>query len=313
MLRFVDDVFDPEQAATIGKFFPPFLKSQILSLSGVDFRVTSLAIDGNRVKLAVWDTAGQERFRTLTPSYYRGAQGVICVYDVTSRSSFEKMAHWMTEVDTYCTNENIIKMVVANKIDMVGARRNFCWNLRFPAKSRCDPRRGPEICKTPPHLVHRSIGKDQGRCSVHVWGAHREDHPDARSLGQRPSVVTFGAADRVERWNVWMLIWNPAEIVQIPSFSHIFFQNLHIICPLSCRIVSYPITSAFTHKLSINILHLSILSPLFHCVFFFLSFQRSDPDLPFPDYSLYSVITSYQITRFRWLNNHPWKTLNVNF
>uniref|UniRef100_A0A672RZD4 Ras-related protein Rab-18-B-like n=1 Tax=Sinocyclocheilus grahami TaxID=75366 RepID=A0A672RZD4_SINGR len=61
LLRFTDDTFDPELAATIG----------------VDFKVKTIAIDGNRAKLAIWDTAGQERFRTLTPSYYRGAQGVI--------------------------------------------------------------------------------------------------------------------------------------------------------------------------------------------------------------------------------------------
>lgn len=88
-------------------------------------------IDGNGVKLAIWDTAGQERFRTLTPSYYRGAQGVICgmffanallsdaVYDVTNRSSFERLEHWMTEVDTYSTRGEAVKMLVANKIDMV--------------------------------------------------------------------------------------------------------------------------------------------------------------------------------------------------
>lgn len=120
MLRFVDDVFDPEQAATIG----------------VDFRVTSMAIDGNRVKLAIWDTAGQERFRTLTPSYYRGAQGVICVYDVTSRSSFEKLNHWMTEVDTYCTNENVIKMMVANKIDMPNRVVSREEGLKFAKRHR---------------------------------------------------------------------------------------------------------------------------------------------------------------------------------
>lgn len=120
MLRFVDDVFDPEQAATIG----------------VDFRVTSMAIDGNRVKLAIWDTAGQERFRTLTPSYYRGAQGVICVYDVTSRSSFEKLNHWMQEVDTYCTNDNIIKMMVANKIDMPNRVVTREEGLKFAKRHR---------------------------------------------------------------------------------------------------------------------------------------------------------------------------------
>lgn len=58
LLRFTDDQFDPEMAATIG----------------VDFKVKVMNQQGNRVKLAIWDTAGQERFRTLTPSYYRGAQ-----------------------------------------------------------------------------------------------------------------------------------------------------------------------------------------------------------------------------------------------
>ena len=57
LLRFTDDQFDPDQEATIG----------------VDFKVKVIDNHGNRVKLAIWDTAGQERFRTLTPSYYRGA------------------------------------------------------------------------------------------------------------------------------------------------------------------------------------------------------------------------------------------------
>ncbi|CAB3402731.1 unnamed protein product [Caenorhabditis bovis] len=120
MLRFVDDVFDPEQAATIG----------------VDFRVTSMTVSGNRVKLAIWDTAGQERFRTLTPSYYRGAQGVICVYDVTNRSSFDKLAHWMTEVDTYCTNDDVVKMLVANKIDMPNRVVSREEGLKFARRHR---------------------------------------------------------------------------------------------------------------------------------------------------------------------------------
>jgi len=59
LLRFTDDAFDPEQAATIG----------------VDFKVKTINVNASKVKLAIWDTAGQERFRTLTPSYYRGGQG----------------------------------------------------------------------------------------------------------------------------------------------------------------------------------------------------------------------------------------------
>ncbi|KAH7731715.1 member Ras oncogene family RAB18A [Aphelenchoides avenae] len=101
MLRFVDDSFNEEIAATIG----------------VDFRVTTVNIDGNAVKLAIWDTAGQERFRTLTPSYYRGGQGIILVYDVSNRSTFDRLEHWIAEVDTYCTKADAIKMLVGNKID----------------------------------------------------------------------------------------------------------------------------------------------------------------------------------------------------
>ncbi|CAI4231251.1 unnamed protein product [Auanema sp. JU1783] len=120
MLRFVDHSFDPEQSATIG----------------VDFRVTSMNIDGNRVKLAIWDTAGQERFRTLTPSYYRGAQGVICVFDVTNRSSFERLDHWMTEVDTYSTKGEAVKMVVANKIDMPNREVSREEGIKFARRHR---------------------------------------------------------------------------------------------------------------------------------------------------------------------------------
>ena len=68
------------------------------------------------MKLAIWDTAGQERFRTLTPSYYRGGQGVIVVYDVTSRDSFTKIENWLNELETYTTNQDIVKMLVGNKV-----------------------------------------------------------------------------------------------------------------------------------------------------------------------------------------------------
>lgn len=71
---------------------------------------------GNRVKLAIWDTAGQERFRTLTPSYYRGAQGAILVYDVSSRESFAKVEDWLTELETYSTNHDLIKMLVSRSV-----------------------------------------------------------------------------------------------------------------------------------------------------------------------------------------------------
>ena len=72
--------------------------------------------------MTLQDTAGQERFRTLTPSYYRGGQGVIMVYDVTSRHTFAKLDMWLSEVDTYATKPGIVRMLVGNKIDKQGER-----------------------------------------------------------------------------------------------------------------------------------------------------------------------------------------------
>ncbi|CAH1453961.1 unnamed protein product [Lactuca virosa] len=85
---------------------------------GVDFKVKFVTIDGKKLKLAIWDTAGQERFRTLTSSYYRGAQGVIMVYDVTRRETFTNLSDiWAKEIDMHSTNQDCIKMLVGNKVD----------------------------------------------------------------------------------------------------------------------------------------------------------------------------------------------------
>ncbi|KAJ2698903.1 Ras- protein Rab-18 [Coemansia sp. IMI 203386] len=109
LLRFTDDHFLPpeETSATIG----------------VDFKVKMYDLDGQRYKLTIWDTAGQERFRTLTSSYYRGAQGVILVYDVSNRESFDNLDTWVEELNTYCSNEDIVKMVIGNKIDKESERQ----------------------------------------------------------------------------------------------------------------------------------------------------------------------------------------------
>lgn len=115
LLRFTEDSFNPEQNLTIG----------------VDFKTKKLTTEGNTVRLAIWDTAGQERFRTLTPSYYRGAQGAILVYDVTNRQTFAKLETWLNELDTNVKDGGIIKMVVGNKIDMAGRQVSREDGLKF--------------------------------------------------------------------------------------------------------------------------------------------------------------------------------------
>lgn len=70
-----------------------------------------------RVKLALWDTAGQEKFRTLTGSYYRGAHGIVLVYDCSIRTTFERLPMWLDEVAKNVSNPDAVKVLVANKID----------------------------------------------------------------------------------------------------------------------------------------------------------------------------------------------------
>lgn len=100
LLRFTDDVFTD---------LPPTI--------GVDFKIKVLDVGGKLVKLTIWDTAGQERFRTLTSSYYRGAQGIILVYDVTQPETFENLSNWLKEVDVYAPADDTVKLLIANKID----------------------------------------------------------------------------------------------------------------------------------------------------------------------------------------------------
>merc|ERR1712228_274436 len=84
-------------------------------------KIKTLEIDGMRVKLQLWDTAGQERFRTITNAYYRGAHGVLLVYDVTDEHTFMNIRTWMQNINQYA-NDQISKVIIGNKCDMVNDR-----------------------------------------------------------------------------------------------------------------------------------------------------------------------------------------------
>nr|XP_014127768.1 ras-related protein Rab-18-B isoform X4 [Zonotrichia albicollis] len=76
-----------------------------------------MLVEGRAVQLAIWDTAGQERFRTVTPNYYRGAQGVVLVYDVTRKATFTGLGRWLNELEMHTTPSSTVKMLVGNKTD----------------------------------------------------------------------------------------------------------------------------------------------------------------------------------------------------
>lgn len=66
---------------------------------GIDFKIKTVELRGKKIKLQIWDTAGQERFHTITTSYYRGAMGIMLVYDITNEKSFENIVKWLRNID----------------------------------------------------------------------------------------------------------------------------------------------------------------------------------------------------------------------
>ena len=98
LLRFADDTFTDNFMPTIG----------------VDFKIRTLEVDGRTIKLQIWDTAGQERFKTITSSYYKGAHGIIVVYDITDKESFKNIDTWMNEVEKHAS-DNVSRILVGNK------------------------------------------------------------------------------------------------------------------------------------------------------------------------------------------------------
>lgn len=101
LLRFTEDEFSTSHFATIG----------------IDIRNKSFELDGEQIKLQVWDSAGQERFHSIASSFYKGAMGIMLVYDCTSEESFTNIGKWLHSIQTY-SSDNVQKVLLANKADM---------------------------------------------------------------------------------------------------------------------------------------------------------------------------------------------------
>jgi Ras-related protein Rab-8A len=130
LLRFAEDSYTPSFITTIG----------------IDFKIRTIELEGKKIKLQIWDTAGQERFRTITtgfpfffltrqgttppssclivlsfsfsPAYYRGAMGILLVYDVTDEKTFNNIRNWIRNIEKHAT-ESVNKILIGNKCDMV--------------------------------------------------------------------------------------------------------------------------------------------------------------------------------------------------
>ncbi|XP_073444068.1 ras-related protein Rab-37 isoform X2 [Dendrobates tinctorius] len=100
-----------------GKFLPGSFTSTV----GIGFTNKMVTVDGMNVKLQIWDTAGQERFRSVTHAYYRDAQALLLLYDITSKTSFDNIRAWLTEVHEFA-HKDVVIMLLGNKCDVNSGR-----------------------------------------------------------------------------------------------------------------------------------------------------------------------------------------------
>jgi Ras-related protein Rab-1A len=109
------------KSASIRQFAEGKFTDDYVATIGVDFAIKTIEHNGKTVKLQIWDTAGQERFRTITQSYYRGAHGVIVMYDCTDEESLANVKEWIQDIRRYAC-EDVVIMLVSNKCDLENKR-----------------------------------------------------------------------------------------------------------------------------------------------------------------------------------------------
>nr|KAF6442020.1 RAB40C, member RAS oncogene family [Rousettus aegyptiacus] len=103
--------------------------------NGIDYKTTTILLDGRRVKLELWDTSGQGRFCTIFRSYSRGAQGILLVYDITNRWSFDGIDRWIKEIDEHAPG--VPRILVGNRLHLAFKRQVPTEQARAYAEKNC--------------------------------------------------------------------------------------------------------------------------------------------------------------------------------
>jgi len=142
---------------------------------GVDFKIRTINVDGMTIKLQIWDTAGQERFKTITSSYYKGAHGIIVVYDISDRDSFAKVTEWMNEVEKHA-EETCSQILIGNKNDLEDQRQvNYNeakdladhFNVRFLETSAKNAQNVEDAFTLMTREISSKVAKDQPKRAMH--------------------------------------------------------------------------------------------------------------------------------------------------
>jgi Ras-related protein Rab-1A len=104
------------------KYIDDEFSDTYLSTIGIEFKIKSLIINGKKVLLRIWDTSGQERYRSITQNFYRNANGILFIFDITKKETFDNIKIWLTDSEN-CEDNKVAKMLIGNKIDLENKRK----------------------------------------------------------------------------------------------------------------------------------------------------------------------------------------------
>jgi small GTP-binding protein len=170
LYRYTDSDWNPHYIATIG----------------VDFKVLTFERDAKVVKLQLWDTAGQERFKTITHTYYRGAHGVVVVFDVTNRESFTNVTTWLQEFNQFSGGTDVPMVLVGNKCD--------CRDERVVSDEEADAVAKHLGCRYVPCSAKANIGVDEAfQTLTQLCLEYRAKLAPPRATGDRRAVKPIRA------------------------------------------------------------------------------------------------------------------------
>ena len=171
LLKFTEGKFDETHITTIG----------------IDYKIKYITIDDIKVKLLIWDSAGQERFHSITQNYFKGAHGIIFVYDITKKESFENIKEWIKQAEHSATKKNYKKIIVGNKTDCEELREVELQQLvNLATKKKCSyvetsAKTGHNIVEIFNLLVSDLIKSSNGNMSVN--GLKLDDIEEKKKCG----------------------------------------------------------------------------------------------------------------------------------